>query len=164
MPFSESAVALFKAIAMIVVEPVQNATVASASAPGDLLTDRIEFADDCWATTCQHKNDGDSPKPPEEIRACARILPPQPGETETYNEHGQPPGEILQPGQEGTFDLFLQERYESACTADQLVEELRQRTICRTRRHGRRRWARRLSEGGQAQATGNRSDAQDRYC
>src|SRR5262249_59883015 len=107
MPFSESAVALFKAIAMIVVEPVQNATVASASAPGDLLTDRIEFADDCRATARQHKNDGDSPKPPEEIRACARILPPQPRKAEDDNEHGQPPREVLQPGQERAFDLFL---------------------------------------------------------
>src|SRR5262245_24609997 len=126
MSFGESAVALFKAIAMIFVKPVQNIIAVPPPAPGDLLADRVEFADDGRATPRQQKNDGDSPKPPEEIRACARVLPPQPGEAETYNEHGQPPGEILQPGQEGTFDLFLQERYESACTADQLVEELRQ--------------------------------------
>src|SRR5262245_16614019 len=162
MSFGESAVALFKSIAMIVVEPVQNAIAVSASAPGDLLADRVEFADDCWATPCQHKNDGDSPKPPEEIRACARILPPQAGEAETYNEHGRPPGEILQPWQEGAFDLILQERYESACTADQIVEELRQRAACQAGRRGRRRWAWRLSESRQARATGNRRDAQDR--
>src|SRR5262245_22002879 len=162
MPFSEPAVALFKAITVIVVEPVQNATVASAPTPGELLADSIEFADNRRAAARQRENDGDSPEPPEEIGARTGVLSPQPRKAEDDNEHGQPPGEVLQPGQEGSFDLVLQERHESARTADQIVKELGH--ACRTRGHGRRRWAWRLSEGGQAQATGNRNDAQGRYC
>src|SRR5262249_22872072 len=92
MPFGESAVALFKAIAMIVVEPVQNAIAVSASAPGHLLTDRVEFTDDRRSATRQRENDGDSPKPPEEIGAGAGVLSPYPRKAEDDNEHGQPPG------------------------------------------------------------------------
>jgi hypothetical protein len=46
MSFGESAIAFFKALSVIVVEPIQNAIVASSSAPGDLLADRVELADD----------------------------------------------------------------------------------------------------------------------
>src|SRR5262245_22853599 len=99
MSFGESAVAFFKAHTVIVVEPVQNAIVASASAPGDLLADRVELTNDGRATPCQRENDGDSPKPPKEICARARVLPPQPGEAEDDDKHSQPPGEVLQPGQ-----------------------------------------------------------------
>ena len=49
MALGESAVPLFKTITMIFVEPVQNAIVASASSPCNLLTDPVEFADDCRA-------------------------------------------------------------------------------------------------------------------
>jgi hypothetical protein len=78
MPFGESAVAIFKAIAMIVVEPVQNAIAVSASAPSNLLADRVEFADYCRPAPRQRENDSDSPGPPEEIGACACVLTPQP--------------------------------------------------------------------------------------
>src|SRR6266542_4504174 len=160
MPFGESAVAFFKAFTVIVVEPVQNVVAASASAPGDLLADRVELADYGRAAPRQRENDGDSTEPPEEIGARARVLPPQPRKAEDDNEHGQPPGEVLQPGQERTFDLVLQHRYESARTPDQLVEELRQGAARRAGRRWRRRGAWRLSDGGQAQATDDGGNAQ----
>src|SRR5262245_35043728 len=69
MSFGESVVAFFKALTVIIVEPIQNAIVASASSPREFLTDRIELADNCWPAPRQRENDGDSPKPPEEIGA-----------------------------------------------------------------------------------------------
>src|SRR5215475_14297768 len=56
MSFGESVVAFFKALTVIVVEPIQNAIAVSASAPGDLLADRVELADDCRATPRQREN------------------------------------------------------------------------------------------------------------
>src|SRR5262249_59292808 len=101
----------------------------------------------------QRKNEGNPPNPQKKTGAGPRVLPPQPREAEDDNEYGQPPGDVLQPGQEGTFDLVLQHREESARAADQIVEELRHGTACRLGWRGGRRGTGRLSEGGEAQAT-----------
>src|SRR5919109_259408 len=109
MTLRESAIARFESLALAAVEPVKNATVAPAApAPGELLADGIECADDSRTSSHQREDDPDSTEPPENIDTGAPVLAPQPGEAEHDDERGYCPGHVLQPRHERTFDFVLQ--------------------------------------------------------